>query len=54
MFGNKVYKETKAKKFTSDKERKRYFAIKNYYKKKAKESSVVIKIAEKPTKKYKK
>ena len=41
MFGNKTYKETKAKKFASDNERKRFFAIKNYYEKKLKDPIVV-------------
>ena len=31
MFGLKIYKDTKTKKFANDKERKKYFAIKNYY-----------------------
>lgn len=51
MFGNKTYKETKAKKFASDNERKRYYAIKNNYKKKSKESTIVIKIVEEKSKK---
>ncbi len=32
MFGTNKYKEVKTTKFKSDNERKRYFAIKNYYK----------------------
>ena len=32
MFGLKKFKETKTKKFESDKKRKQYFAIKNKYK----------------------
>ena len=32
MFGLKKFKETKTKKFESDKNRKQYFAIQNYYK----------------------
>ena len=36
MFGLKKFKDAKTKKFDSDKERKRYFAIQSYYKKKAK------------------
>lgn len=39
MFGTKKYKEQKEKRFSSDNERKRFFAIKNYYSKKSKESS---------------
>lgn len=35
MFGLKKFKETKTKKFESDKKRKQYFAIKNYYKAKS-------------------
>ncbi len=31
MFGLKKYKDTKTRKFKSDKQRKQYFAIKNYY-----------------------
>lgn len=32
MFGTDKYKEVKTTKFKSDNDRKRYFAIKNYYK----------------------
>lgn len=39
MFGSKKYKDTKTKVFSSDNERKRYFAIKNYYEKKNKQNS---------------
>lgn len=35
MFGLKKFKETKTKKFESDKNRKQYFAIQNYYKAKS-------------------
>ena len=38
MFATKKFKQAKAKKFDSDKERKRFFAIQAYYKKKAKVS----------------
>lgn len=31
MFGLKLFKEVKTKKFNNDKKRKQYFAIKNYY-----------------------
>lgn len=34
MFGTKQFKKQKQKKFTSDNDRKRYFAIKSYYEKK--------------------
>ena len=34
MFGIKKFKKAKTKKFESDKERKQYFAIQTYYKKK--------------------
>ena len=34
MFGLKIFKDTKTKKFKSEKERKQYFAIQNYYKNK--------------------
>lgn len=44
MFEKQIYKETKAKKFASDKERKRYFAIKNNYKKKAAEKAIMLKL----------
>ena len=33
MFGLKLFKNTKAKKFASDKDRRRYYAIQGYYKK---------------------
>jgi hypothetical protein len=36
MFGSKSYRKTKTKYFSSDSERKRFFAIKNYYIKKNK------------------
>lgn len=42
MFGNKKYNETKKMKFSSDLERKKFFAIKNNYKKK--ESIIKIKL----------
>lgn len=31
MFGTNKYKKIKSSRFNSDNERKRYFAIKNYY-----------------------
>ena len=34
MFGIKKYNKAKSKSFASDKERKKYFAIQNYYKNK--------------------
>ena len=34
MFGLKLFTKTKAKKFASDKDRKQYYAIQGYYKKK--------------------
>ena len=34
MFGLKIFKETKTKKFKNDKERKQYYAIQSYYKNK--------------------
>ena len=34
MFGLKLFTKTKTKKFASDKDRKRYYAIQGYYKKK--------------------
>ena len=46
MFGNKKYNETKKMKFSSDLERKRFFAIKNNYKKK-KDSVIKIKMTTK-------
>ena len=35
MFGLKIFNKSKSKKFKNDKERKRYYAIQNYYKNKA-------------------
>ena len=35
MFGTEKYKKGKSKTFTSDNERKRFFAIRNYYSKKS-------------------
>ena len=35
MFSTKKFNDTKTTKFKSDKQRKQYFAIKNYYKKKS-------------------
>lgn len=43
MFGAKRYKTKKTKIFSSDNERKRFFAIKNYYEKKSNPSAIVIK-----------
>lgn len=43
MFANKKYNETKKKMFSSDLERKRFFAIKKAYKKK-KDSVIKIKL----------
>lgn len=34
MFGLKLFTKTKTKKFASDKDRKQYYAIQGYYKKK--------------------
>lgn len=34
MFGLKIFTKTRAKKFASDKDRKQYYAIQSYYKKK--------------------
>ena len=34
MFGLKKFNDTKTKNFENDKQRKQYYAIKNYYKKK--------------------
>lgn len=34
MFGMKLFAKSQTKKFASDKERKRYYAIKGYYKNK--------------------
>ena len=34
MFGLKLFSKTKTKKFASDKDRKQYYAIQGYYKKK--------------------
>lgn len=35
MFGLKLFAKTKAKKFASDKDRKQYYAIQGYYRKKS-------------------
>ena len=34
MFGLKIFTKTKTKRFASDKDRKQYYAIQGYYKKK--------------------
>lgn len=34
MFGLKLFTKTKSKKFASDKDRKQYYAIQGYYKRK--------------------
>lgn len=34
MFGLKLFAKTKTKKFATDKDRKKYYAIKEYYKRK--------------------
>ena len=47
MFGTKKYKEGKNKIFNSDNERKKYFAIKNYYSKKNLPTSQIIKLKDK-------
>ena len=39
MFGLKIFTKTKTKKFASDKDRKQYYAIRGYYKKKAESAS---------------
>lgn len=39
MFGLKLFTKTKTKKFASDKDRKQYYAIQGYYKKKTESSS---------------
>ena len=39
MFGLKSFTKAKAKKFASDKDRKQYYAIQGYYKKKAEASN---------------
>lgn len=41
MFGLKMFNKTKSEKFASDKERKRYFAIQNYYKEKAEQEKSI-------------
>ncbi len=35
MFGLKIFTKTKTKKFASDKDRKQYYAIKDYYNKRS-------------------
>ena len=42
MFGKKTYKNAKIKQFSSDNERKRFFAILNYYNQKEREASIKI------------
>ena len=44
MFGLKLFAKTKAKKFASDKERKRFFAIQANYKKQS-ETTKIIKVS---------
>ena len=39
MFGLKLFAKTKTKKFASDKDRKQYYAIQGYYKKKNESAS---------------
>ena len=39
MFGLKIFTKTKTKKFASDKDRKQYYAIQGYYKKKNESSN---------------
>lgn len=39
MFGLKLFTKTKTKKFASDKDRKQYYAIQGYYKKKVESAS---------------
>ena len=39
MFGLKLFTKTKTKKFASDKDRKKYYAIQGYYKKKTESSN---------------
>ena len=39
MFGLKLFTKTKTKKFASDKDRKQYYAIQGYYKKKGSETN---------------
>ncbi len=48
MFGVKKFKDAKTKKFDSDRERKRFFAIQAYYKNKTKSG---VYSSEKKTKK---
>ena len=45
MFGLKLFTKTKTKKFASEKDRKKYYAIQGYYKKKndQKKSQAAIK-----------
>ena len=42
MFGLKLFTKTKTKKFASDKDRKQYYAIQGYYKKKSQSSKSSI------------
>ena len=41
MFGLKVFTKTKTKKFANDKDRKQYYAIQGYYKKKSQDKNAV-------------
>ena len=43
MFGLKIFKEAKANQLNKDKKRKQYYAIKNYYKKKAEQENTKTK-----------
>ena len=38
MFGLKLFTRTKSKKFARDKDRRKYYAIQGYYKKKSKKA----------------
>ena len=43
MFGLKIFSKTKTRKFASDKDRKQYYAIREYYKPKPRADRVELK-----------
>lgn len=54
MFGSNKFKKVKTKTFKSDNERKKYFAIKNYYTQKRTSNITIVKNEKKANNKNKK
>lgn len=54
MFGSNKFKKVKTKTFKSDNERKKYFAIKNYYTQKSSSNITIVKNKKKTNSKSKK